>query len=365
MFQKAVKHEAKLRLAVVGPAGSGKTFTALKIATAMSDRIAVVDTENGSASKYADLFSFDTVNFMEPYHPDRFVEAIQAAAAMGYEVVVLDSLSHAWSGPGGVLSLKEQFARQKQYNDYTAWQPAGQIHERLVQAIKDTNIHIIATMRSKMKYATEEYEQNGRTRTRVVKLGVGVVQRDEFEYEFDVVGEMDHEHYMVVTKTRCIELTDRVFHKPGEELAQVLVEWLRGEKGAVQFVGGGANGQTHPNGSSRANGGGGGAVDPFKSFWHTLSDGEQAAYRSAATVVPQILARAPQLEDEAEAGRVVARFAGEIPVEATREDGLARVRLLRLVERFVALVEAGLDEDEAGSQAQADVDAALAGLHHG
>src|SRR5437879_6557046 len=105
-FQRAVKHEAKIRLALAGPSGSGKTYTALTLATALADggNVAVIDTERGSASKYSDLFSFD-VQELDTYHPDKFTQGIKEAQEAGYAVLVIDSLSHAWNGTGGLLEL--------------------------------------------------------------------------------------------------------------------------------------------------------------------------------------------------------------------------------------------------------------------
>src|SRR4051794_18011129 len=97
MFQRATKRQARLRLALIGPAGSGKTFTALAIATALGSRVALLDTERGSASKYSDLFTFDTCE-LEIHHPQRYIDAISAAEAADYDVLIIDSLSHAWNG---------------------------------------------------------------------------------------------------------------------------------------------------------------------------------------------------------------------------------------------------------------------------
>jgi hypothetical protein len=231
VFQKAVKFKAKLRLAVIGPAGSGKTYTSLAIATAIAakddGRIALIDTEYGSASKYADQFNFDVLNLDAPFHPDRFVEAIKDAEDAGYDVLVIDSLSHAWSGPGGVLQLKDEFSKLREYNDYTAWRPAGDIQNRLVQAILRSRVHVIATMRSKTEYTLEEYtDGNGRKRSKPVKVGMAPVQRDGFEYEFDVMFDMDIENNAIVTKTRCPALTGKVFARPDAEVAEILYEWL-------------------------------------------------------------------------------------------------------------------------------------------
>ena len=122
MFKQAVKHESKLRLAIAGPSGSGKTYTALAMAAALGGPVAVVDTEHGSASKYADLFAFDVLEMEAPFHPDRFIQAIREAAAAGYKTIILDSLSHAWNGQGGLLELVEDAQkRMKNANSFAAW----------------------------------------------------------------------------------------------------------------------------------------------------------------------------------------------------------------------------------------------------
>ena len=230
MFKKAEKKEAKLRLNINGPSGSGKTWTSLEVAKHIVNggRTALIDTEHGSASKYSDVFDFDTVELVPPFHPERYIEAIDAAGQAGYDVLIIDSLSHGWAGPGGVLELKDDFSRQQKYNDYTAWGPAGKLQDELVEAILGAPMHVIATMRSKMKHAMEQVEQGGRTRTIVKKIGLEPIQRGGICYEFDVVADMDTENVMVISKTRCSELTGKVFHKPGAELAEILERWLVG-----------------------------------------------------------------------------------------------------------------------------------------
>lgn len=228
-FTKAVKISAKLRLAIAGPSGSGKTYTALRIATALGGPVALVDTEHGSASKYADLFAFDVLEMQPPFHPDRFVEAIAEAARSGYNVVILDSLTHAWQGTGGLLDLVDEIAKRKAGggtpNTFAAWKDATPIQNRLVDAIVGAGIHIIACIRSKQDYTTDK-DDKGRTVIR--KVGMAPQQREGFEYEFDVFGEMDIENNMVITKTRCPALNGRVFAKPGEDVASILSIWLQG-----------------------------------------------------------------------------------------------------------------------------------------
>lgn len=229
-FKKAVKQDLKLRLAITGPAGSGKTYTALRIATAMGLSIAYIDTEHGSASKYGDLFDFDVMEMQPPYNPERFVKGIQVAASEGYKVVVIDSLSHAWNGTGGILELVEEASTRTKGNSYAAWKDVTPKHNALIEAIVGSDIHIIATMRSKMDYVQDK---DDRGKTTITKVGMAPVQREGFEYEFDVVMDMDIKHNGIITKTRCTALTDKVFRLPGEDMAGILQAWLdRGEKNA-------------------------------------------------------------------------------------------------------------------------------------
>jgi hypothetical protein len=227
LFKKATKNEAKLRLAIAGPSGSGKTYTALSIASGLGGPIAFVDTEHGSASKYADIFSFDVLELHAPYHPDKYIEAIAGAAQAGYKVVILDSISHAWNGTGGLLELVEQAAkRMKTPNSYTAWGDVTPIQNRFIESIVSASIHVIATMRSKQAYVQNK-DNNGRTV--ISKQGMEPIQRDSMEYEFDIFLEMNMDNDGLVGKTRCPEMTGKVYAKPGKQVAAILSEWLSGE----------------------------------------------------------------------------------------------------------------------------------------
>lgn len=222
-FTKATKAQAKLRLALIGPSGSGKTYSALKIAEVLGDRVAVVDTERGSASKYADLFTFDTLE-LDSFNPETYVEAIKSASDAGYDVLVIDSLSHAWMGKEGALEQVDKAAtRSLSKNNFTAWREVTPMHNHMVDAIIQAPLHIIATMRAKTEYIMEP-DSKGKMVPR--KIGLAPIQRDGLEYEFDVVADMDLDNNLIVSKTRCPEVAGAVIKKPGKDFALTLKGWL-------------------------------------------------------------------------------------------------------------------------------------------
>lgn len=223
-FKKATKAQSKLRMALIGPAGSGKTYSALSVGSALGGKIAVVDTERGSASKYADKFSFD-VKELTTFSPQSFIDAIREAEGAGYEVLIIDSLSHAWMGKDGALEQVDKAAtRSRSGNSFTAWREVTPLHNSMVDAILRANMHIIVTMRSKTEYVLEEDPKTGKKVPR--KVGMAPVQRDGLEYEFDVVGDLTYDNKYVVSKTRCSVLSAAVIDKPGAEFAGILKNWL-------------------------------------------------------------------------------------------------------------------------------------------
>lgn len=227
-FKKATKFASYLRMAIAGSAGAGKTWTALTLATALAQGqgIAVLDTEHRSASKYADFFEFDTQE-LDNFHPQKYIDAIREAEEGDYAVLVIDSLSHAWSGTGGLLEEKEKIARQKYNgNSFSAWNDATQLQNKLVNTILGSKLHVICTVRSKMEYIQEKDDQTKRTTVR--KVGLAPVQRDDLPYEFDVFGTMEIDNTLIIDKSRCPQLSGAVIQKPDGHVADLLLEWLRG-----------------------------------------------------------------------------------------------------------------------------------------
>lgn len=221
-FQKATKSQSRLRMALFGPSGSGKTFTALSIASTFG-KVAVIDTERGSASKYADQFEFDVIELTD-YSPDNYIEAVHEAELSEYDVIVIDSLSHAWNAAGGVLEMVDKAAKRSQSgNSFTAWRDVTPKHNALVDALTGSSLHIIATMRSKTEYVMETNDK-GKAQPR--KVGLAPVQRDGMEYEFDVCGEMNIDNELVISKSRCFTLSGAVIAKPNGEVGKTLKAWL-------------------------------------------------------------------------------------------------------------------------------------------
>lgn len=223
-FRRAQRQKAKLRLALAGPAGSGKTYSALLIAFGLGGRVALVDTERGSGELYSHLGEYDVCSLKAPFTPEKYIEAIRAAEDAGYDTVIIDSLSHAWAGPGGVLDIHGHLA-QKCGNSWAAWRLVTPRHNDLVDAMLLSGCHIIATLRSKMEHV--QVEENGRTV--VKKVGTNLVQRDGLEYEFTVLLDLDQSHMAQASKDRTSLFDGQVF-KPTPGTGQLLKEWL--ESGA-------------------------------------------------------------------------------------------------------------------------------------
>ncbi|NLE99688.1 MAG: AAA family ATPase [Anaerolineales bacterium] len=238
-FKLATKEQSRLRMALDGPAGAGKTYTALLFAHALAEqiggRVAVIDTEHASASKYADLFPPYDVLEMDEFSPALYTEAIRLAESAGYSVLIIDSLSHAWDGSGGALEMVDDAAaRSRAGNSYTAWRDVTPLHRRMVEAILQSSCHIIATMRSKMEYIMQEETRNGRTVQVPRKVGLAPIQRQGMEYEFDIVADMDIDHRLVVSKSRCFAVADNVTLKPKGDWLQPVIAWLTSGEAVVR-----------------------------------------------------------------------------------------------------------------------------------
>lgn len=219
-FVKATRKNVFLKLAVTGPSGSGKTYGSLLLARGLagpSGRIALIDTENGSASLYGDRFDFDTLAVEPPFDHGKFVDAIKAASDAKYDVIIIDSASHFWEG---ILQFKDQLD-QRGGNSYTNWKQAGDKFGNIISAVLQSPVHVICCMRSKMDYVQEKDE---RGRTQVKKVGLAPIMRDGIEYEFTTVFDVALNHMTAASKDRSGLFLDKIF-KIDESTGKALNDW--------------------------------------------------------------------------------------------------------------------------------------------
>ena len=221
MFQKASRKRIKLKVAVTGPAGSGKTTSAIRMARGLAGpdgKVAVIDTENGSASLYSDRYAFDVCEVSPPFDHQKFIGSINEAVAAGYDVVIIDSASHFWEG---ILAYKDALDRRGG-NSFTNWNEAGRHFKEILNAVLQSPIHVICCMRSKIDYVIE---QDGKGKATPKKIGLAPVMRDGIEFEFTSVFDIDLSHQAATSKDRTGLYTDRIFQIT-EATGQELVRWI-------------------------------------------------------------------------------------------------------------------------------------------
>lgn len=236
-LRQATRTKAKLRIGIAGPSGSGKTYSALLLASGMTtwDKIAIIDTENGSADLYehipqqfADIKggheNYNVLTLEAPFSPERYINAIQSCEKAGMEVIIIDSVSHEWEGKGGCLEFNEQVAQTRfKGNTWAAWSMTTPKHQKFLEAILTSSAHVITTARSKIETVQTESKK-------VKKIGIKEIQREGFEYELTLNFELDREtHFASVSKDRTELFKDDLEFKITQDTGKTLKEWA--EKG--------------------------------------------------------------------------------------------------------------------------------------
>jgi hypothetical protein len=223
--KKAQKSSVKLKMAIQGPSGSGKTEGALALAKNFvpNGKVLLIDTENESASLYANRYEFDTIPLSAPYTSARYRQAMQYAVDGGYDVLIVDSLTQQWDGDGGILRRKEEKDRSGG-NSFTNWASFTPEHTSFVEFIKQLPVHTIVTMRSKQAYVLEK---NDRGKETPRKVGLEAVQREGLEYELTIVFEVGMGHRATTSKNRTTLFQDNEpIDLTSTEVATSIREWL-------------------------------------------------------------------------------------------------------------------------------------------
>lgn len=220
-LQQTQRHNVKLRLGISGASGFGKTYSALQLAYGMTNdwsKIAVIDTENASASLYSDLGNFNVLNLSAPYTPERYVEAIDICEKANMEVIIIDSITHEWQGEGGCLQIHEQLGGR--FQDWARVKPR---HQKFIDKILSTSCHIITTARRKTDYSLD-ISNNGKSK--VVKHGTKEITSEGFEYELSVNFELINEHHLCkVSKDRTKLFSNKPEFIIDSTIGKQLVNW--------------------------------------------------------------------------------------------------------------------------------------------
>lgn len=231
-FQEAGREQNLLRMGLEGLPGAGKTWTALCFAQRLAEhyggKIAVIDAEHGRSNRYAGMRPSETANplafavsVLTDFSPSNYTAKIEEAGRAGFRVLVIDSFSHEWRGPGGILSLK---AAQPAKRAYTGWADLNPLHERVIDAILGSPCHVICTVRAKIKHVLIEGDRGTSTPQRI---GVGPIQRPDTEYEFEIYGELDRSHILTIRKSMCPAIDKAIVPCPTGEFMDTVIQWLK------------------------------------------------------------------------------------------------------------------------------------------
>jgi hypothetical protein len=224
-LRKATRQKAKIRLGLSAIAGGGKTYSALLIAYGICgdwNKIAIIDSENGSADLYESLGSYNVMPITAPYHPDKYIDAIKDCENEGMEVIIIDSITHEWNGKGGCLDLHEQVVQKQKFpNSFTAWAEVTPLHQNFIDAILQSKCHIITTVRSKTEYVMSE--RNGKQVPQ--KVGMASQTRDGFEFELTISLDLDINHKATASKDRTGLFMGKASFVPSEETGKMISDW--------------------------------------------------------------------------------------------------------------------------------------------
>lgn len=237
ILRKATRQKAKIRLGLSAVSGGGKTFSAILIAKGLCgdlSKVAIIDTENGSADLYAHLGDYNVLPITSPFTPEKYVEAIQACEKAEMEVIIIDSISHEWDGKGGCLEIVDAITQGSQSkNSYTAWGKVTPRHQAFIDAMLHSSAHIITTVRRKQDY---EMSKDASGKTKVEKAGLKEITREGWEYELTINLLLDTAHQATASKDRTGLFMGKPEFIPSERTGQMIADWCESGEDVNQQV---------------------------------------------------------------------------------------------------------------------------------
>lgn len=224
-LRKSERRKAKIKMALQAPSGAGKTMSAILLAQGLTDgdlsKVAVIDTENGSADLYAHLGEYNVISLKPPFTPQQYIQAIEVCEKAGMEVIIIDSISHNWDY---LLDYHSSLAG----NSFTNWAKIKPLEKMFIDKILQADAHVIATMRTKQDYVLNQ--RDGKFIPE--KVGLKAVQRDGIDFEFTLVLDIDIKHFAVSSKDRTGLFMDKPEFKITSSTGQRILEWCN--EGAAQ-----------------------------------------------------------------------------------------------------------------------------------
>jgi hypothetical protein len=230
-IRQAERRQAKLRLALTGVSGSGKSLGAINLASGMGKKFVVIDTEHRSADLYAHIAKYDVLTLDKPFTPEKYIQAINYCESQGYEIIIVDSLSHAWAGEGGVLDMHDAATQASaRKNSWTAWKDVAPWQNKLINTVIQSPAHIILTLRVKTHYDVVDVDG----KKKPIKIGLSPIQKEGLEYEFTCVLSMDKDSYLYTSSKDRTGMFEGRHEKLSQETGKKIMEWLESGKSIAE-----------------------------------------------------------------------------------------------------------------------------------
>jgi hypothetical protein len=231
-LRKATRQKSKIRLGLSAVSGGGKTYSAILIAKGLMngklDKVALIDTENGSGDLYSHLGDYNVLPLEAPYTPENYAKAIKLCEDAGMEVIIIDSITHEWDGKGGILEIHSAMTG----NSFTNWASLTPRHQKFIDAILQSKAHIITTVRRKQDY---EMSKDGNGKMVIEKAGLKEVTREGFEYELTVNLNLDMAHMATALKDRSGLFIDQPPFIPSEATGKMILDWCENGVEPIKF----------------------------------------------------------------------------------------------------------------------------------